>query len=176
MTTRKGGAAVRIPFVFAVMLLGGLNGNMRAQATGGSCDQTKFVESRVELALGGFLLNFFDRAKPLHRERFLNTRYQAVSYQPRNVVVSIPRISVNNCTTASRFEMMHFKASKVTGLESHGKTFAYLVFAQLQSGSHDRALGGDMNVIFYDMDGSGSFSTVQSSAPSGMPIVPVWAR
>ena len=159
-----------------IMLISGLVGNTHAQAQAGPCDQSKFVLSRVQLESGGFSLNFFDRTKPLHREQFLNTPYQAVSYQPRAVAASIPAISINICTTVSRLATIYFKASKVTGLESHGKIFAYLVSARLQSGLHDGGLGGDMNLIFYDMDGSGSFNTVQSSAPSDMPFIPDWAK
>jgi hypothetical protein len=140
------------------------------------CDGSSLVNSRVQLERGSFRLNFIDMSHPLGTRHFLDTKFMAREYKTTNEIMEIPEISINNCLMTSRLSTLYFKAKSAIGLELNGKTFAYVVFAQLRTGRHGGAIGAEMNIIFYDMNGNGVFNSVQTAVPYGIPFIPPWVK
>jgi hypothetical protein len=164
----------------AVLIWGSLlvtSGCLMAQEGSSPCDESAFTNFfRVQLETGSFPLNFMKLSAPLRTAPYRNTPYQATTYRATNDVIELPEISTNVCSKTARVSTWYFKALKVVGLKLHDKTFAYLVYANVR-GKDGRAIGADMNIVFYDSSGKGVFDTVQIAASGEeLPFVPAWVK
>jgi hypothetical protein len=168
--------AVRLSTLAITVAVSLIAHSSRAQIVNKPCDESSFVLSRVQLENGSFPLDFMDAKHPLGKKRFLDSQFDAVSYETTNQIVRIPEISTSSCKNVSRLSTVYFKAERVVGLQLRGRTFAYVVFAQLRTGEHGGAIGAVMNIVFYDLDGKGVFNAVETGLPYGLPFIPSWVK
>jgi hypothetical protein len=104
---------------------------------------------------------------------FVATAY-AVSARP----VLLPYITINECDKTAVLSGLTLKPNGALAISKNGRTFAYIVWGALVTGtgSQSEGVGADINVVFYDLHGNGHFDTVQVGSLKRLPFVPEWVK
>ena len=102
----------------------------------------------------------------------------SVEYAVVRKSVQLPYITVDGCNELAVLSNFEFVPESVIGVEKKGRVFAYIAWGSVVSGGQRGAvgIGAKMNVIFYDLHGTGHFDTVQVAASLGLPFLPEWVR
>jgi len=148
-----------------------------------SCDNFSISIVRIEMPGSDWPLDFVKKSQILQRSPFdaksdgekgmVSTTY-AVSEKP----ILLPYITVNGCDKTAVVSSFVFKPDGVIGIDKNGHTFAYLAWGKLLSSLKPNApgVGAYMNVVFYDVHGTGHFDTVQVGVLKRLPFVPDWVK
>lgn len=146
------------------------------------CSQERQRMVRLEKPEIGWDVTFVDRSKVIRRDPYKQNNqdleFTSIQYGFKKQVVAVPEVIVDRCDRTAALGTLYFLPERVSGIEKNGRVFAYIVSAQMVSGSDPKAyvIGAKMNVVYYDMHGTGKFDAVQTMAPVGLPFVPDWVK
>ncbi|HWG19679.1 MAG TPA: hypothetical protein VG225_04050 [Terracidiphilus sp.] len=113
------------------------------------------------------------RDVPDGRTGFYGRRMEAKSGS-----IALPRISFRECNHTALLDSFTLHPVGAIAIGKEGRFIAIIVWGDLRTGTGKNAagVGGSMNVVLYDMHGSGHFDTLQSGATLGLPYIPAWVK
>jgi len=96
----------------------------------------------------------------------------------KSSAVSIPRILLRECDHTALLDSVILQPAGAIEVEKDGRAVAIIIWGDLKTGTGKAAvgIGGSMNIVLYDMHGSGQFDSLQLGTSLGLPYVPGWVR